>query len=293
MYQNQEMDDNNSIHSKTKFSVKKSIKIILGLFAGYSFWFLILIFSMNWMNPGFTSFTLQENWNELESERYSLREHWVDYEELPQNIKWAVIASEDQRFWEHPGLDFEAINKAIKEMENGEGMRGASTISQQVSKNLFLWGGKSYFRKGIEAGITLTIEALWSKERILEVYLNIAEFGPGVYGIGKASNHFFSKPAIQLTNEEAARMAAVLPNPKRMRIEPPTPYVAERKDWILRNMMQLSGITYVEKEAPLDNNGSVDSGLSRSKEISYETLKPKMWVPVEDTAFIKARLDMN
>lgn len=286
------MDEFSINYRRHRFSLKKVTKVVFGLIAGYSFWFLLILLSLRWINPGFTSFTLQENWKALDTERYSLRSGWIDYEELPENIKWAVVASEDQKFWEHQGIDFEAINKALEEMENGEGMRGASTISQQVSKNLFLWGGKSYLRKGIEAGITLTIEVFWPKERILEMYLNIAEFGPGIYGIGKASEYFFSKPAMELINEEAARMAAVLPNPKRMRVEPPTPYVSERKDWILRNMMQLSGISYVEEKEYSEKEVNFDSALTRSKEISFKLLRPKMWVPVEDTVLLKAKLEL-
>ncbi|MBO6524196.1 MAG: monofunctional biosynthetic peptidoglycan transglycosylase [Balneolaceae bacterium] len=287
------MDEYFLKHNRKKFSVKKGLKIFSGLAIGYTFWFLLIVLSLRWINPGFTSFTLQEDWKTLNAERYSLRSYWIDYDQLPENIKWAVVASEDQRFWSHPGLDFDAIKNALEEMENGERVRGASTISQQVSKNLFLSSRKSYLRKGIEAGITFTIEALWTKERILEVYLNIVEFGPGVYGIGKASEHFFSKPAIELTNDEAARMAAVLPNPKRMKVEPPTPYVAERKDWILRNMMQLSGIAYLKEKKSSEENVASSFSLSRSNEISYETLKPKMWVPVEDTAFFKSRLKLD
>ncbi|HAH50574.1 MAG TPA: monofunctional biosynthetic peptidoglycan transglycosylase, partial [Balneola sp.] len=166
------------------------------------------------------------------------------------NIKWAVVAAEDQKYWQHPGIDLVAIAEAYQEMEEGERVRGASTITQQVAKNLFLSSDKNYFRKGIEAGLALTIDALWGKERVLEMYLNIVEFGPGVYGIGKASNHFFNKDAKYLKDEESARMAAVLPNPKRMRVEPASPYVQKRKDWILRNMMNLSGIAYYNYPEP-------------------------------------------
>ncbi len=237
---------------------KRYVKRTMAAFLSLAVIFVLLVLSLRWMNPSFTAFTLQEDWEALGIERYSLKDHWVPYEELPENIKWAVVASEDQRFWDHHGLDLYAIGKAIQEKRKGGRIRGASTISQQVAKNLFLWPGRSYFRKGLEAGITLTMEVLWPKERILEVYLNIAEFGPGIYGIGKASDHFFAKEASELEAGEAARMAAVLPSPKRMRVEPPTPYVKERKDWILRNMMNLSGIAYY-KEAEKYNGIPVDS----------------------------------
>ncbi len=229
---------------RNKFTFSKIAKIGAGILSVWAVWFTCFILILRWVNPPFTAFTLQEDWPELNADSYDLRDEWVSYEDIPENIKWAVIASEDQRFWQHSGLDIAAIAKAIEENEEGGRVRGASTISQQVAKNLFLWSGKSYFRKGLEAGITLSIETLWPKERILEVYLNIAEFGPGVFGIGKASDHFFAKKAPELTNDEAARMAVVLPNPKRMRVEPPSPFVADRKDWVLRNMTQLSGIAY-------------------------------------------------
>lgn len=198
-------------------------------------------------NPSFTSFTLQENWTELERSEYSLSENWVSADEIPEHLKWAVIASEDQRFYDHFGLDFRAIDDAIDERVSGVRQRGASTITQQVAKNLFLWPEPSFFRKAVEAVITLFIEILWSKERILEMHLNIAEFGPGIYGVGKASDLFFGVSASELKPEQSARLATVLPNPKRMRAEPPSPFVKERSKWVLKNMTQLSGIDYVKR----------------------------------------------
>jgi monofunctional biosynthetic peptidoglycan transglycosylase len=270
--------------SKFNFSVSKALKILSGLAIGYTFWFFMLLFILRWVNVPYTSFTLQEDWDELGQERYSLTEYWVPQEEIPDNIQWAVVASEDQRFWKHSGIDLVAIGKAIEEREEEGRVRGASTISQQVSKNLFLWGGKSYFRKGVEAVITLGIEVVWPKERIMEVYLNIAEFGPGVYGIGKASEHFFGKDASELKPEESARLAAVLPNPKRMRVEPPSPFVAERKHWILRNMTQLSGIAYVPKPEPVEER---EVNYSDSVSVSIARLsnaQPTMWIPSKDTS---------
>eukprot|EP00579_Thalassiosira_antarctica_P021035 CAMPEP_0201977724 /NCGR_PEP_ID=MMETSP0904-20121228/61592_1 /ASSEMBLY_ACC=CAM_ASM_000553 /TAXON_ID=420261 /ORGANISM="Thalassiosira antarctica, Strain CCMP982" /LENGTH=160 /DNA_ID=CAMNT_0048529203 /DNA_START=158 /DNA_END=637 /DNA_ORIENTATION=+ len=152
--------------------------------AGFAVLVFVMIWSLKWINPTATAFTLQEDWEKLEKERYSLSEKWVAYEDIPQNIKWAVVASEDQKFWNHPGIDLVAIAEAYQEMESGERVRGASTITQQVAKNLFLSSDKNFFRKGVEAALAVTIDALWGKERVLEMYLNIAEFGPGVYGIG-------------------------------------------------------------------------------------------------------------
>jgi len=149
------------------------------------------------------------------------------------------VAAEDQKFLDHEGFDFESIEKAVELNKRRGRSRGASTISQQVAKNLFLWPGKNYLRKGLEAGYTILIEALWPKRRILEVYLNIAEFGDGTYGVEAASRRFFHKPSSRLTRYEGALLAAVLPNPKRMRADRPTRYVERRAWWIERQMMRL------------------------------------------------------
>lgn len=239
------------IASKTWYYTKITMKWVSISLVTFSVIAFAILLSLKWITPSFTAFTIQENWEELGNERYNLREDWVSYKEIPENIKWAVIASEDQKFWNHPGIDLVAIAEAYQEMESGERVRGASTITQQVAKNLFLSSDKNFLRKGLEAGIALTIDALWGKERVMEMYLNIAEFGPGVYGIGRASDHFFDKEAIFLKDDESARMAAVLPNPKRMQVEPASPFVKERKEWILRNMMNLSGIAYYEPPEPI------------------------------------------
>lgn len=249
------------IAAKTWMYTKKAMKWASISLAGFAVISFVILWSLKWVNPSFTAFTLQENWNEIGTERYNLTEKWVAYDNIPQNIKWAVVASEDQKFWHHPGIDLVAIAEAYQEMENGERVRGASTITQQVAKNLFLSSDKNFFRKGVEAALAVTIDALWGKERVLEMYLNIAEFGPGVYGIGKAADHFFAKNAKYLKDDESARMAAVLPNPKRMRVEPASPYVKERKDWILKNMMNLSGIAYYEYPEPeaVQDSAAIDS----------------------------------
>jgi monofunctional glycosyltransferase len=205
----------------------------------------ITIAALNWINPGYTSFTLREDWSSFETGRYSLNDYWIPSAELPVHLKWAVIASEDQLFYDHSGFDLESIQEAWTEMQTGERLRGASTISQQTAKNLFLSPSQSFFRKGVEAGITVLIELLLSKERILEIYLNIAEFGPGIFGTGKAAEEFFGIHASRLEPDMSARLAAVLPNPKRMRVNPPSPFAEERSRWILRQMTQLSGIAWI------------------------------------------------
>ncbi len=179
---------------------------------------------------------------------YVAHSDWVSMDEISPWVALAVIASEDQRFPEHWGLDFGAIEKALSHNERHENrIRGASTISQQTMKNLLLWDGKSWLRKGLEAGLTLTMEVVWTKRRILTVYLNIAEFGDGVFGVEEAAQRYFHKPASKLTMSEAALLAAVLPNPHRFRADAPSGYVRSRQAWILRQMRQLGGETFLER----------------------------------------------
>ncbi|HEY7753599.1 MAG TPA: monofunctional biosynthetic peptidoglycan transglycosylase [Steroidobacteraceae bacterium] len=172
------------------------------------------------------------------------RHDWVPWEQISRHAAAAVIAAEDQKFLEHDGFDFEAIDQALADAKRGRRMRGASTISQQVAKNLFLWPGQSWLRKGLEAWFTLCIETLWTKRRILEVYLNSAEFGRGVWGVEAASRAYFGKPAARLNRPEAALLAAVLPSPKRFRAANPSPWVRQRQDWILwqMGMMERAGL---------------------------------------------------
>jgi len=179
---------------------------------------------------------------------------WVPWTEISKQAAVAVIAAEDQKFLEHQGFDLEAIDKAWTDAKRGRRLRGASTISQQVAKNLFLWPDQSWPRKGLEAWFTLWIEWLWPKQRILEVYLNSAEFGRGVWGIEAASRHFFHKPAARLNHHEAALLAAVLPSPKRFRVDRPSPYVQQRQAWILRQMSMLGGVRILDS---LDNAKTV------------------------------------
>jgi monofunctional biosynthetic peptidoglycan transglycosylase len=241
---------------------------------------LITVIALRWVNPPITSFMLQQNWEELPVERYSLRDHWVHYESLPKHSAWAVVASEDQLFWQHWGFDFESIQEAWEERQEGERSRGASSITQQVAKNIFLWPAESFFRKGVEAGITVLIELFWPKERIIEVYLNIAEFGPGVFGVGLASEQFFEQNASQLEPDMAARLAAVLPNPKRMRVNPPSPYTKERSRWILRQMTRLSGISYakldssVSAQASVEDSSAISDSLLNTQPVNSMSLTP-------------------
>lgn len=249
--------------------LKKTLKIFGAVLLGLGVSLTLSILLLRWVNPPFTSFTLQENWELMEQDRYNLRTYWVPKDEIPEHMVWAVVAAEDQLFFEHFGFDLKSIEDAWEERQEGERIRGASTISMQVSKNLFLTSNQNFFRKGIEAGITVLIELFWSKDRIVEVYLNIAQFGPGVYGIGKASEYYFNRPASQLTPEMASRFAAVLPSPSRMRVNPPSPYTQERSRWILRQMNQLTGKTYYSFES--DDSPSDEEPVMPSDTTQQET----------------------
>jgi monofunctional biosynthetic peptidoglycan transglycosylase len=179
--------------------------------------------------------------------RYSNDYRWVDLEQISPHAAIAVIAAEDQQFPFHAGFDFKSIREAVRHNARGKRVRGGSTISQQVAKNLFLWRGRSYLRKGLEAWFTVLIEITWPKERILEVYLNVAEFGRGVYGVEAASQRFFRKPAARLTRGQAATLAAVLPNPVRFRADAPSAYVMKRRARILGQMRALGGPAYLRQ----------------------------------------------
>lgn len=176
---------------------------------------------------------------------FSARHDWVSSDQIAPAMKLAVIAAEDQRFAENFGFDWDAIRKALQHNERGRSVRGGSTITQQTAKNVFLWGERSWLRKGLEAGITVLLETFWSKERILTVYLNSIEFGSGIFGVEAAAHHYFHKPASRLSSREAALLAAVLPNPIRYKVQAPSGYVVRRQQWILRQMRQLGGTATV------------------------------------------------
>lgn len=172
-----------------------------------------------------------------------VRHQWRSLEQISPELQLAVIAAEDQKFASHTGFDLAAISSAIEYNQKGNKVRGASTLSQQAAKNLFMWSSRSFIRKGIEAWFTLLMELIWDKSRILEVYLNIVEFGPGIYGAEAASKHYFGKSAAKLTRYEASLLAAVLPNPWRYKVSPPSPYVEQRSAWIRKQMRQLGEVT--------------------------------------------------
>ena len=194
----------------------------------------MLVVPLRWFNPVTTSFMLQDA-----SGRNPVLYEWANRTKIGVAPTLAVVAAEDQKFADHFGFDVQSIVDSIEDFEDGKSLRGASTISQQVAKNLYLWSGRSYLRKGLEAYFTLLIELSLPKRRIVEIYLNIAEFGPGVYGVPAASRHYFNKDPLYLSNSEAALLAAVLPNPNRLYVDRPSQYVRERQRWIRRQMERL------------------------------------------------------
>ena len=214
-------------------------------------WFVLLtslqVLVLRWVPPVTSAFMVArhvEAWRGHER-GFELDYRWRGQARISRNLPIALVAAEDQMFPAHRGFDFKAIDRALRHNQGGRRIRGASTISQQVAKNLFLWSGRSWLRKGLEAWYTVLIETLWPKSRILEVYANIAEFGDGVYGAEAAARRFFGKPASALTPAESARLAAVLPSPRRYNAARPGPYVQRRARWIERQVRQLGGPSYL------------------------------------------------
>jgi monofunctional biosynthetic peptidoglycan transglycosylase len=217
------------------------VQIALGFLVATALPVLVL----RWVPPLTSSMMIQREIQALvNGERgFSLRHRWVPLRQISPELAIAVVTAEDQKFPVHSGFDWESIGDAI---EDGDPRpRGASTLTQQVAKNLFLWPGRSFLRKGLEAWFTVLLEAFWPKRRILEVYLNVAEFGPGVYGAGAASERYFGKPASALGRREAALLAAVLPSPRRLRAAQPSPYLLDRAATIERQAAGLGGRSYL------------------------------------------------
>ncbi len=195
-----------------------------------------------WVPPPISAFMMEDRAAALfhRDGDFRVSYEWVGRDDIPQATKLAVVAAEDQKFLSHSGFDFEAISEAWADYQSGEGRRGGSTISQQVARNLFLWRGGGFFRKGLEAYFTVLLETFWPKRRILEVYLNVAEFGPGVYGVGAASEVYFGTNPAGLTRRDGALLAAVLPSPRHMHVDRPSEYVDERA-WQIESQMDKLG----------------------------------------------------
>ncbi len=199
-----------------------------------------MILVMRWVNPPITAYMLRVHFESQSSDNGpTIFYRWADLDDMAACMPLAAVASEDQTFPNHHGFMWEAIGDALADNAQGGTIRGASTISQQTAKNLFLWPAKSYIRKGIEAYLTFWLEVLWPKRRILEVYLNIAQFDDRIFGVGAAAERLFGVSAKQLSTSQCARLAAVLPNPERYSAASPGPYVQGQAAWIMRQMRQL------------------------------------------------------
>jgi monofunctional glycosyltransferase len=219
--------------------VKRAFFIILflgGCFIGFSLFFTIVY---KWIPVRTTPLMIIRCAEQVAGGKpLKLNHHWVSRDKISKNLKLAVICSEDQNFVTHSGFDLEAIDKAIKESKTRKRVRGASTISQQTAKNVFLWPGRSWIRKGLEVWFTALIELFWSKERILQVYLNSIEMGNGIYGAEAAAGIYFKTTADKLTVRQSAAIAAILPNPRKYNASNPGPYVSGRIGWIMEQMQQ-------------------------------------------------------
>ncbi|MET0291755.1 MAG: monofunctional biosynthetic peptidoglycan transglycosylase [Steroidobacteraceae bacterium] len=227
------------------------VRWIVALLAAFLLLSAGAVLALRFVNPATTAFIIEARvaaWNEPQP--FDLRYRWRDLRQISPNAALAVVASEDQLFPYHSGFDLKSIRKAIQSNDAGGRVRGASTISQQVAKNLFLWPSRGWLRKGLEAWFTLLLEWIWPKQRILEVYLNVAEFGRGIYGVEAASQTYFRKPSAQLSAHEAALLAAVLPSPRRYSVTNPGPYVAGRRNEIVKQMHALGGRNWLRGILP-------------------------------------------
>jgi len=218
------------------------MKKLFRFFGKLILWFLVgsisIVLLFKWLPVPFTPLMVIRSIEKKKDGRKLYWKHdWVAIEKITKNIQLAVVCSEDQKFLKHQGFDIKAIEQAYEANKKGKNIRGASTISQQTAKNVFLWPQRSWLRKGLETYFTFLIELLWSKERILEVYLNSIEMGIDIYGIEAASQYWFNKPASYLTAQEAAAIAAILPNPRNYRANPRTSYIESRKNWIVNEMI--------------------------------------------------------
>jgi monofunctional biosynthetic peptidoglycan transglycosylase len=208
---------------------------------------LLPVIALRFLPPIATTLMVERRIESLFREgKYSPTYDWVSFDKISPAMSAAVIASEDQNFLQHSGFDWKAIQKALDHNERSTRTKGASTLSQQTAKNVFLWSRRSWVRKGFEAYFTFLLELFWNKRRILETYLNVVEFGDGIYGVEAAARRYFGKPASKLNASEAALLAAVLPSPRRYSVKSPGPYVRERQQWILRQMEQLGGVSMVK-----------------------------------------------
>ena len=225
---------------------KRLHRWIIGILAAVLLVSIVPVLVLRWVAPPTSSVILQRSLSEGRPQDYQ----WVPITRISPYAALAVVAAEDQKFPQHHGFDIAAIRDAVQSNASGGRLRGASTLTQQVARNLFLWQGRSYLRKGLEAWFTVLLEVLWPKERILEVYLNIAETGRQTFGVEAAAWRFFQRPASALSREQAALIAAVLPSPRRSRLDRPSDYILLRQEKILQQMQQLGGTAWLKGILP-------------------------------------------
>jgi monofunctional biosynthetic peptidoglycan transglycosylase len=230
----------------------KFIKRFFKFISKTLFWLIVLsvalVFVFKWAPIPITPLMVIRNIEQTDAHKKDWKHNWVPLEDISTNLQLAVICSEDQNFLKHHGFDIKAIEKAYENNKKGKKLKGASTISQQTAKNVFLWPKRSWLRKGLETYFTFLIELIWSKERIMEVYLNSIEMGPGIYGAEAASHYWFHKSASKLTKYEAAAIASVLPSPLRYKAHPATSYIEGRKTWIVRQMNYFGPLNYPKRD---------------------------------------------
>jgi monofunctional biosynthetic peptidoglycan transglycosylase len=219
------------------FLIRRLFKILLRFVITFFVVTIVITLCFRWFPVPVTPLMVIRSIEQKDrGEDFAFKHEWVPLSEISPKLQLAVVCSEDQNYLKHYGFDFDAIEKAMKKNETSHKLRGASTISQQTAKNVFLWPGRSYIRKGFEVYFTLLIELFWSKERIMEVYLNSIEMGKGVYGAEAAAKHWFGKSAKDLNKDESAAITAILPLPLKYIANPPGPYIQKRKEWIKQQM---------------------------------------------------------
>tara|TARA_R110002096_G_scaffold204901_5_gene390640 strand:- start:1894 stop:2583 length:690 start_codon:yes stop_codon:yes gene_type:complete len=226
------------------------VKTIFRRLVKYTVWFVlvfivlsvIVVLPLRWVNPPMTMVML-DRMLYAQSDHFTIQQQWLNWGQIPKHAASAVMASEDQLFVVHHGFDFSSIIDSLKSLGSGKKLRGASTISQQVARNVYLWTGRSWIRKGLEVWFTVLIELMWSKQRILEVYLNIAEWGEGVFGLEAASQYHFGNTAAHLTPMQSALLASSLPSPLKYNPAKPSQYLIERAHWNLKQQRWFTGET--------------------------------------------------
>jgi monofunctional biosynthetic peptidoglycan transglycosylase len=223
--------------------IKRIFKFLLAVICVFIAMSLLLVLPFRWVNPPLTM-VMVDRWIEAPM-GYQTKQNWLSWQQIPKRAALAVVAAEDQRFPLHSGMDFTEIRHAISAKLDGKKLRGASTISQQVARNMYLWTGRSWFRKALEVWFTLLIEVCWGKQRILEIYLNIAEWGNGIFGMEAASVHHFSTPLANISPTQMALLAAVLPNPIRFNPARPSAYIVNKAKWNLEQQAKLGGTRWL------------------------------------------------